>query len=49
MTWSTGRFEALLLFGGVPGPGGPLHLAHHLAAIGHLLAGAARDETGRSR
>lgn len=30
-------------------PGRTLHLAHHLAAVGHLLAGGARNETGRGR
>lgn len=30
-------------------PGSALHLAHHLTAVGHLLAGAARDEAGRGR
>lgn len=30
-------------------PGSALHLAHHLAAVGYLLAGAARYEAGRGR
>lgn len=33
----------------MPGPGRPLHLAHHLAAIWHLFAGTSRYETRRGR
>lgn len=33
----------------MPGPGCSLHLTHHLAAVGNLLAGAAGYKTGRGR